>query len=202
MTPTNVFHDNQDESSSHRRELGAAVAINDTLGIINLAFAKSGISQSELATLLGVGPARISQILNGDGNIRVSTMGRLLAVLGFRANLELVPLEAPRPKRRRKKARLDAHTPSKRLVQWRGEIKTDSGFHPVVVSARNVKDPKTALPSAVLHEITYDSGPQIESRPTSWVDVQESSVWDDRTLVPALNIPTKPNVNLGGKYLV
>ena len=43
---------------------------------------EQGISQNELATRVGVSPATISQIINGNREMRVKTLKSLCAVTG------------------------------------------------------------------------------------------------------------------------
>ena len=74
-----------------------------SVALMNLAAAVSGLSQNELAARMGVSPGRISQILNGDGNVRASTLARVLRAAGYEARLEAVPAEEgvePLPRRK------------------------------------------------------------------------------------------------------
>ncbi|MEU2199543.1 helix-turn-helix transcriptional regulator [Isoptericola sp. NPDC019482] len=79
----------------------------DAVATMNRARETAGVSQRELAERLGVGESRVSQILNGDGNVRMATLGRVLRALGYRVRLQVEPVSAdapviPRRERRRR----------------------------------------------------------------------------------------------------
>lgn len=76
------------EATKDYIERGAAISENDSVMLINQAFAEGGRTQKELAELLGVSEGRVSQILNGDGNLRVATLARYLSALGFSLRME------------------------------------------------------------------------------------------------------------------
>ena len=76
--------------------------------LLNLALDQSGKTQKELAERLGIGESRVSQVLRGDGNFHVATLGRFLRAIGYSAKIILeaadedVPaFEEPKPKKRR-----------------------------------------------------------------------------------------------------
>jgi len=63
------------------------------------------LNQKEIANRLGVNESRLSQIVNGDGNIQIATLARVLAATGYEveiraigANGEVLDIE---PRRRR-----------------------------------------------------------------------------------------------------
>ena len=65
-------------------DAAAARAAVAAVSLMKEAFEKSDLSsRRQLAGALGVSEGRISQILNGDGNVRVSTLARLLKASGF-----------------------------------------------------------------------------------------------------------------------
>jgi transcriptional regulator with XRE-family HTH domain len=88
-------------------ERAAARAAVDAVAMMNRARETVGVPQRELADRLGVGESRVSQILNGDGNVRMATLGRVLHALGYRLTLVVEPVgdDTPmiprRPGRRR-----------------------------------------------------------------------------------------------------
>lgn len=78
--------------------------------LLNLALDQSGKSQKDLAERLGIGESRISQVLRGDGNVHVATLGRFLRGIGYKAKLVLEAVDSdvpdfvePQPKKRRAK---------------------------------------------------------------------------------------------------
>jgi len=71
----------------------------DAVATMNRAREMAGVSQRELAERLGVGESRVSQILNGDGNVRMATLGRVLGALGYKVRIQVEPVgsDAPSP---------------------------------------------------------------------------------------------------------
>lgn len=80
-----------------RREMSVARLSLRAALLISRAFQASGMSQKELAGELGITEGRVSQVLNGDGNFRVSTIARFLAALGYDAVLEAHPTREELP---------------------------------------------------------------------------------------------------------
>lgn len=75
-------------------DAAAARAAVRAVGLMNEAFAKSDLhARRELAEAVGVSDGRISQLLNGDGNVRVSTLARLLKASGFDLELSLAGVD-------------------------------------------------------------------------------------------------------------
>jgi transcriptional regulator with XRE-family HTH domain len=72
----------------HVEMAGARLAVR-VAELIRLAMKASGLSQRELADRLGVGEARVSQIVNGDGNLRLASIARVFAALGYEAELKV-----------------------------------------------------------------------------------------------------------------
>lgn len=85
--------------------LAAAELSGQVMRLLLQAFDQSGISQRELANKVGVTEARVSQILNGDGNLRVAALARYLRALDYDAAIAARSPDAekkdlPLPKRR------------------------------------------------------------------------------------------------------
>lgn len=88
--------------------LAAADLSAQIIRILHEALHASGMEQKELAELIGVTEGRVSQILNGDGNIRAAALARYMRALGYELNIKATPVgeglpELPRPKRGQKK---------------------------------------------------------------------------------------------------
>lgn len=73
------------------RELAAAGLARRVLEALNSALEESETAASTLASELGVSQSAVSQVLNGDGNLRIYTLARYLRALGLEATIELVP---------------------------------------------------------------------------------------------------------------
>lgn len=94
-----------ESTAEGRLEMAAAEASLDAIGLLNKALRASGMSQKDLAKALGVGESRVSQVLSGDGNVRMTTLARYLRAAGYTLRLDAVPAEEnvaelPRPRTR------------------------------------------------------------------------------------------------------
>jgi transcriptional regulator with XRE-family HTH domain len=65
-------------------DLAAARLAVDVCALLGQAFEASGLRAKQLAERLGVSEGRVSQVLNGDGNIRVATLAKFLSAMGYR----------------------------------------------------------------------------------------------------------------------
>lgn len=80
--------------------------------LLYLAISRTKITQADLAGRLGVTEGRVSQVLNGDGNVHIATLGRFMRAMGYRIQLRaepteggLEPIEQQRPRRTREDRR-------------------------------------------------------------------------------------------------
>ena len=118
----------EESSAEGQREMSAARLNLRVVTLLNHAFESSGASQKELADRIGVGESRVSQILNGDGNLRVSTFARYLRALGYVAVIEGRPADSsvpPLPTRRpgpRRKFRKNTVIAVQHHVEQNGEF--------------------------------------------------------------------------------
>jgi transcriptional regulator with XRE-family HTH domain len=74
------------------QEMAAARLAVSIESMLDRTMRASGMSQADLAQVLGLTEGRVSQIMNSDGNLRVGTIGRVFRALGFNARLELDPV--------------------------------------------------------------------------------------------------------------
>jgi transcriptional regulator with XRE-family HTH domain len=94
--------------------LAAADLAAQVVRLMEQALDASGMDQKALAEKLDVTQGRVSQVLNGDGNMRVAAAARYLRALGYQTHLSATPVEPGRPdlpralnRRRRIAARQD-----------------------------------------------------------------------------------------------
>ena len=78
-------------------ESAAADSAVRSVSLINEVIEKAALPQSQVADILGISPGRVSQVLNGDGNVRISTLAKFLRAAGFDLELSArkVPLNPP-----------------------------------------------------------------------------------------------------------
>lgn len=100
MTATRIRRQSLADALDVERPLDAAAAeaAVESVALINEAIVASGLLQSQLARELGITEGRVSQVVNGDGNVRVSTLARFLRASGFELNISASPVnEAASP---------------------------------------------------------------------------------------------------------
>jgi transcriptional regulator with XRE-family HTH domain len=79
------------------RALAVARLKRTVLSALHEGLGMSGIaSQSDLARRLGVRRSAVNQVLNGDGNVRISTLAEYLHEMGYELDLNLVRSGEPR----------------------------------------------------------------------------------------------------------
>lgn len=83
------MYDEHVSTSVGRAGLRAAHAAGDAQALIERAFASSRLTSRDVAAALSISEGRVSQLKNGDGNVRISTLARLLSALGFRLELTM-----------------------------------------------------------------------------------------------------------------
>ena len=71
------------------QEMAAARLALSVTAVLDEAMQRSGLPQRELAERLGLTEGAVSQVLNGDGNLRIATVGRYLRAAGFQCQLAL-----------------------------------------------------------------------------------------------------------------
>lgn len=77
--------------------LAAAKLAGEVNRLLHAALAASNLEQKDLADKIGVTQGRVSQVLNGDGNVRIAALARYLRALGYEAEITLKPVDAGVP---------------------------------------------------------------------------------------------------------
>jgi len=68
-------------------DMAAARGIVDGSALLARTFRATGLTQRQLATKAGVSEGRVSQILGGEENLRLSTVARYLHAMGYQLML-------------------------------------------------------------------------------------------------------------------
>ena len=90
--------------------LAAARLRREILVALHQAFAASGLeTQTEIARRLNVRKSAVSQVLRGDGNLRITTLAEYLFALGFELDINLVAAGEPRRAELMGRAAVPAH---------------------------------------------------------------------------------------------
>lgn len=77
--------------------LAAATAAARIARLFNAGKNASGLNSKEIALKLSITEGRVSQILNGDGNVHIATAARFLRAMGYELSISAVPAEPNRP---------------------------------------------------------------------------------------------------------
>jgi predicted XRE-type DNA-binding protein len=94
------------------RELAASQLTNDALVLLQTALSSTGVTQKQLAEILGIGESRVSQVVNGEGNLKLATFARYMRALGYAVTVNVTPVERNIPELTRER-RKPAITTSK-----------------------------------------------------------------------------------------
>jgi len=77
--------------------LAAADLASQVGNLLDEALEASGLGQRTLASKIGVTEGRVSQVLNGDGNLRVAAFARYMRAMGYIVHLSATPIEDDKP---------------------------------------------------------------------------------------------------------
>ena len=97
----------EERAATHEGKLGLAAAAlaSKVIGVLWAAKEQSGITSRQLAEFLKITDGRVSQVLNGDGNVHVATLARFLRAMGFQLEVRIVPADSAPASRRRPRRR-------------------------------------------------------------------------------------------------
>lgn len=98
--------DEEQATAAGAQGLAAADLAGQTMRLLQQALDASVLDQKTLAEKLGVTQGRVSQVLNGDGNMKIAAVARYLCALGYEVRLSATPMAPglpalPREPRRR-----------------------------------------------------------------------------------------------------
>jgi len=79
--------DEAEDDPTTSLDMAAARGIVDGSALLARVFRASGLTQRQLAAQAGVSEGRVSQVLGGEENLRLSTVSRYLHAMGYRLNL-------------------------------------------------------------------------------------------------------------------
>jgi predicted XRE-type DNA-binding protein len=99
--------DDEEATDAGAQGLAAADLAAQVMRLLQQALDASQLDQKALSEKLGVTQGRVSQVLNGDGNMKVAAVARYLRALGYEVQLAATPVAAglptlPYPTRRRR----------------------------------------------------------------------------------------------------
>lgn len=99
-------------SSKGAIELAAAAATAEVSRLFQQVIGLSKRKQRDVADAIGVSESRVSQVLNGDGNVNVAALAKYARAYGYQVRFVLTPIDAgvqalPEVGRRRARRRPD-----------------------------------------------------------------------------------------------
>ncbi|QRY53825.1 helix-turn-helix domain-containing protein [Mycolicibacterium septicum] len=126
--------DEEQATDAGAQGLAAANLAGQTMRLLQQALDASVLDQKSLAEKLGVTQGRVSQVLNGDGNMKIAAVARYLCALGYEARLSATPLTPglpalPRESRRAGRQPQPTATENRYTarLQKRSRVKTSNG---------------------------------------------------------------------------
>ncbi len=106
MTPSLI--EEEEATDTGAQGLAAADLASQVMRLLEQALDASSLEQKDLAEKLGVTQGRVSQVLNGDGNMKIAAVARYLRALGYETHISAIPVVPGQPGLPRQEHR--AHT--------------------------------------------------------------------------------------------
>ena len=117
--PEPTLIDDEQAIDSGAQGLAAADLAGQVMRLLHQALDVSDLDQKALAEKLGVTQGRVSQVFNGDGNMRIAAVARYLRALGYETRLSATPVAPGIPPLPRESRRRPAHQPQPPLTEKR-----------------------------------------------------------------------------------
>lgn len=132
--PTRSLIDEERATDAGAQGLAAANLAGQVMRLLHQALDTSELDQKSLAEALRVTQGRVSQVLNGDGNMKIAAVARYLRALGYDTQITAVPVVPGLPTLPREARRRPARQPQP-VVEKRYSARLPKT---VRVQARNV----------------------------------------------------------------
>ena len=117
--PDPTLIDEEQATDAGAQGLAAADLAGQVLRLLHQALDVSDLDQKALAEKLGVTQGRVSQVFNGDGNMRIAAVARYLRALGYETRLSATPVAPGIPPLPRESRRRPAHQPQPTVTEKR-----------------------------------------------------------------------------------
>ena len=146
--------DQRRSTTEGRLGMAAAKLALEAARLLSLAFsARKDLDQKKLAEMIGVSEGRISQILNGDGNVHIATLARYMNAMGYEIELLAKPIVPEAKPLRMKSRRRDGRSSAagKRVVAYNYQVHTlrDSGVGREVIQIPGYAGETPPVPMSV-----------------------------------------------------
>ena len=87
----------EESTDAGAQGLAAADLAGQVMRLLEQALDASGLEQKDLAEKLGVTQGRVSQVFNGDGNMKIAAVARYLRALGYETRISATPVLPGQP---------------------------------------------------------------------------------------------------------
>jgi predicted XRE-type DNA-binding protein len=133
--PDLTLIDEEQATDAGAQGLAAADLAGQVMRLLHQALDVSDLDQKALAEKLGVTQGRVSQVFNGDGNMKIAAVARYLRALGYETRLvatpaipgiPALPRESRRPPARKPRSAVTERRYAARL-QKRSRVKATNG---------------------------------------------------------------------------
>lgn len=114
-----VLIDDEQATDAGAQGLAAADLAGQVMRLLQQALDASELDQKALAEKLGVTQGRVSQVLNGDGNMKIAAVARYLRALGYEAQITASPVVSGLPALPRRSRRRAAHEQQPAVTETR-----------------------------------------------------------------------------------
>lgn len=111
--------DEEQATDAGAQGLAAADLAGQVMRLLQQALDASELDQKSLAEKLGVTQGRVSQVLNGDGNMKIAAVARYLRALGYETRLTASPVISGLPALPRESRRRPAREPQSAVTEKR-----------------------------------------------------------------------------------
>ncbi len=117
--PDPTLIDEEQATDAGAQGLAAADLAGQVLRLLYQALDVSDRIRRRSLTKLGVTQGRVSQVFNGDGNMRIAAVARYLRALGYETRLSATPVAPGIPPLPREARRRPAHQPQPTVTEKR-----------------------------------------------------------------------------------
>lgn len=117
--PDRTLVDEEQATDAGAQGLAAADLAGQVMRLLHQALDASELDQKALAEKLDVTQGRVSQVLNGDGNMKIAAVARYLHALGYETQLTASPVTSGLPALPRKSRRRPASESQSALTERR-----------------------------------------------------------------------------------
>jgi predicted XRE-type DNA-binding protein len=114
-----VLIDEEQATDAGAQGLAAADLAGQVMRLLQQALDASELDQKALAEQLGVTQGRVSQVLNGDGNMKIAAVARYLRALGYETQITASPVVSGLPALPRQSRRRVAHEQQSAVTETR-----------------------------------------------------------------------------------